>query len=423
MLNKLKNKMFQQPKSVDVFAKSFVLYTISSMSLALSCRTITLWMYDAGVSSAANMALSALLHLPYSFRIAFVPWLEFIKIPLIKNWGYRKSLIIYMHLISIACILGMAIMGMSNFKMLILLGFICSIASTSAENLSTTYLNYSYNQDVRPNWVQGGQFGYHFASWVVGTLYIYLCQFISWPKLYIISALFLIVNLCIITRTNNCAFERISQPSFTKAYITPVKNLLNTHKNYFHLLIWFFIFFRAADRLLVTLLPLLLIEVFGKTGAAALKTLALLCVFIGSFVWTFFKRDNVMQTLVSISVVHMAHILVVACVLCFYYKGVYVNACLVILSITIFSLKIIRISESCASYAFQYFLLDQKYFNAQSSAVTLTDRFMGDILKSVSGVMYVFMGWPIFLATSILFVIPSWFIAIKLSKYFTGKKM
>ena len=157
-----------------------------------------------------------------------------------------------------------------------------------------------------------------------------------------------------------------------------------------------FIFFRAADRLLVTLLPLLLIEVFGKTGAAALKTLALLCVFIGSFVWTFFKRDNVMQTLVSISVVHMVYILVVGVFYAFYYKGVYVNACLVILSITIFSLKIIRISESCASYAFQYFLLDQKYFNAQSSAVTLTDRFMRYFKKRIR-VMYVFMGWPIFL--------------------------
>ena len=65
---------------------------------------------------------------------------------------------------------------------------------------------------------------------------------------------------------------------------------------------------------------------------------------------------------------------------------------LVILSLQSSHSKIIRISESCG-YTFNTGI-DQKYFNTSIFCSYIIDRFMGDILKNVSGVMYVFMGWP-----------------------------
>lgn len=416
-----KTDFFKEPESLKVFVQACLLYMSFCSSLTLSCKTLSCWMRDFGWSDSVNTFIVSLLHLPYSFRILFVPWLEFVRVPIIKTWGHRKTLLLYVNIASAGCLGLMGFVGLKSLWVFLFFAMLGSILSTSAESLSSSYFSSSYDQKVRKNWIQAGQIGYAAGLWLTGTLYIYLSQLISWSNLYFLSLILMLLNCFVISGLRNCTFERITEPSLKKVYYEPAKSFYQKHKSYFAPLLIFSLFYRAPDKMIAPVLTLIMIDIFGKTWATILKTVALGGVVIGSFLWPYLSPRNVIKGLINISVVHMLNIVLLAGLLWMHVMKISVYASLIGIGVMLLFLRIARTMESAAIFSYQCSLFDSKHFNAQAALGTLADKGFGDILGAASGILCLTLGWPGFFVTSVLFVLPSWKAAKKLKAYFPSK--
>jgi len=407
---------FKTAEQKSIFFLSFAFYLTSSIGLTLATKTIGYWLYDNHFSYTFIGFITSLLHLPYSLRIIFVPWLEFLQLKQIKNWGYRKSLIFWLNILSILCIFVIGFVGLSNLWIFLMMCFVCSMVNTAMETTSSSYFMSTYSSEMKSHWVTGGQIGYNIGLYITYTFIMALSYWIPWNFLYMGCIFFLSLNLFFISYAKNCEFERLQQPNVQKVYFTPIKLFFQKHKEYFRPLVIFSLFYRAPDKIIGPLLPLLFVSVFGKLLAAVLKTISLLAMMIGSFGWTYIKKENPVDNLIIISRLHVSNIAVFAAlsVLYLYTNNVYL---LLLIGASGFLMKAIRTMESAAIFAYQCSLYDNKHFGAQSSMGNLADKAFGDILASFSGLVKDLFGWGVFFGMAVIAVTPSWIAAKSLRKY------
>lgn len=407
-MQKILPSVFAGAENKKVFFSAVFLYFSYCISLTLATKTIGYWMHFESYSYSSITFITSILHLPYSMRIIFTPWLEFIKIPIISTWGHRKTLLFWFNLINIICVLLMSIFGLSNFAIFFLICFVCSISSTSAESITSAYFMSTYRSDLKPIWVQGGQIGYNIALYFTYTLLLAFAVFIPWQWLYASCILFMLANFFVISYIDDCKFERISEPNLQKVYWIPLKDFYIRHKAYFSPLFVFSFFYRAPDKMLAPVLPLLMLDLFGAGLSAILKTISLLAMFIGSFVWKWFKDKHPIDGLISISRIHILNILFLGSMAIFYLYSDYKILALILISISGFMIKLVRTMESAAIFNFQCSMYDNKQFNAQAAMGTLADKAGGDIMASTAGTIKDMFGFGTFFVVSAALVLPAW---------------
>lgn len=413
---KIFNRWFATKEASRVFFSAILLYMSSCISLTLATKTIGYWLFDNGFSYSHIAIITSLLHLPYSMRILFVPWLEYMKIPVIKTWGHRKTLLFLTSILNIVCVFWMSFFGMSNLYFLLSVCFLCSILSTCSETITSAFFMHDYHLDMKPHWVQGGQIGYNIGLYMTYTLLLGFSSFIPWETLYFGMIGVLVINVWCIVYLKNCTFERQFQPNLHKVYVMPMKELYKRHKEYFKPLAIFSLFYRAPDKMLAPILPLFMVSLFGKTTSAFLKTISLFGMFIGSFAWKKFQAKNPIVGLLDISLLHMCNIIFLGVMSYIFLYTDYKIISLLCIGCSGFLIKTIRTMESAAIFAYQCSLYDQKHFSAQASIGTLADKAFGDVCASISGIIKDTMGFSVFFMMSAMMVLPAWFYGRKLTK-------
>lgn len=401
--------------SKPLYILAMCFYSNSCIATSLASKSVAYWLQDSGYSLTSSVFYSAVLSYPYSFRIFFTPWLEYVKVPMIKGWGHDKNLLLYINMINIMLVVIMSMVGLQHFSIFFTVAFICSVLSTAQETLSTSYFINSYEDIIKQSWVMGGQVGYNIAVFFTTTLYIYLSQFVSWNTLYAISALVMLCNSSALLFANNSIVTRSSAPSAAKLYVEPMKSFYSRHEHHFASLQMFLLFYRAPDKTIASVLSLLMIKLYGKNGATILKIMSLCMVLVGTYVLTFFDASNPIRRLLAVSKLHMSMILTSSGILASYYYTKS-STLLYTFAIAFLMLKVIRTCESMAIFEYQCSLFDKRNFNAESSIGNLSDKGFGSILSSISGLFATVFGPAAFLASTTILVIPAYIVSRKLIK-------
>ncbi len=79
----------------------------SGFPLVLVSSTLNLWLKDTGLSYAL-IGLFSLVRTPYSFKWAWSPLIDRIKIPILGHLGRRRSWAIFIQILLLFSILGMS---------------------------------------------------------------------------------------------------------------------------------------------------------------------------------------------------------------------------------------------------------------------------------------------------------------------------
>ena len=111
----------------------------SGFPLLLVFGTLNLWLKDSGVSLAA-IGLFSLVKTPYSFKWAWSPIIDRVRLPIFNRLGRRRGWALFTQLWLMAAIWGMAVTNPAQSPMtMAVFAFIMVVASASQDIVLDAY--------------------------------------------------------------------------------------------------------------------------------------------------------------------------------------------------------------------------------------------------------------------------------------------
>lgn len=167
----------------------------SGFPLLLVFGTLNLWLKDAGISYAA-IGLFSLVKTPYSFKWAWSPIIDRIRLPLFCRLGRRRGWAFFTQIILLFSILGMSTVepAATPFTMAFF-AVLVTVASASQDIVLDAYRIESFNSKEQGAGVAVFVLGYRFGLVFSGAGAIWMASAMNWNDVYKIMALGAIVGM------------------------------------------------------------------------------------------------------------------------------------------------------------------------------------------------------------------------------------
>ena len=238
--------IYQDRRMVAMLALGFS----SGFPLALVVGTLTLWLKDSGIALATIGTLS-LIKTPFSFKWAWAPFVDRVKLPLLSRLGQRRSWAILSQVMLFLGIIGMASVNLENgLNALILFSFIVVLSSATQDIVLDAYRINIFSEEEQAAGVAVFTLGYRIGMIFSGAGALFLSDIMSWNKVYTIMAfgawVGLIAILCIKEPEQKIQNVYNGIADFLqKAVVAPLTDFL--HRPYCVTILAFIFFYRMSD--------------------------------------------------------------------------------------------------------------------------------------------------------------------------------
>ena len=201
----------------------------SGFPLLLVFGTLNLWLKDAGISYAA-IGLFSLVKTPYSFKWAWSPIIDRIRLPLFCRLGRRRGWAFFTQIILLFSILGMSTVepAATPFTMAFF-AVLVTVASASQDIVLDAYRIESFNSKEQGAGVAVFVLGYRFGLVFSGAGAIWMASAMDWNDVYKIMALGTIVGmLAVLCSREPAKNEKKAEICYTGSFRKRIKKFLLT---------------------------------------------------------------------------------------------------------------------------------------------------------------------------------------------------
>jgi PAT family beta-lactamase induction signal transducer AmpG len=265
---------------MSIFSPKFLLHLLlgfsSGVPFAVTLGTLQAWMTDAKVD-LTTIGIFSLMRIPYSIKFLWAPLLDRYNISFNGKifLGRRKGWIFLTQLLLILTISAMSLADpLSQPILLAALGLLVCFFSASQDIVID-----ALRRDVLEAKEIGLATSYYIAGYRVGailfagSLALILAEFYSWPKVYLIMALSLIVGMSATLLIHEAKENSTNTPKTLKeAVFEPLKDFFA--KNQAFTILLFILFYKLGDNFAsVMTLPFILVLGFTKSNYAEIVKL------------------------------------------------------------------------------------------------------------------------------------------------------
>lgn len=261
----------------------------SGVPLALVVSTLTLWLKDSGVALATIGALS-LIKAPFSFKWAWAPLVDKLKLPLLSHFGQLRGWALLSQILLILGILGMSFSNpQEGLSWLICCAVVVVFASGTQDIVLDAYRIERFEESEQAAGAAVFTLGYRLGMIFSGAGALFLSDMIGWNQVYRLMTLGALVGvitvLCVKEPQQNTknSYENVKQ--FIKyAVIAPLVDFMD-RKNW-GVIIAFIFFYRMSDAYMGQMAYAFYDDLgFTKTQiAAASKIYGMIATIAGGFI-------------------------------------------------------------------------------------------------------------------------------------------
>jgi len=390
---------------------------ISGFTIMVSGNTLNFWLSTEKID-IRTIGIFALISIPYAINFIWAPIFDLKRVPYLSNYlGKRTSWVCIIQIF-----LGIFIIFLSfasptdNLFLFSLFSLIVSFFSAAQD----TVLG-ALRTEIIPKETQGEAsgiyiFGYRIGMLMSGSGAIYLSEYLSWGKIYLIFGLITLVYpiyLILLLILKKSIIEEplvINNLQARKNFLSSFFEIIRPIRFIF-LIIIFLILYRLPDNFInVMINPFLLhLGYSAKQIATTGKFFGVLTAIIGGLIASrIMKKKTIVDSLLIFGIIHtLAHSLFIVQEI--YGKNIY-------LLFFVISFESITGGMTMAAYiAFIASLCQGKFRATQYSFLTSMMGLSRSIFPAISGYIVVDYGWRSFFAFTVAASLPSIWLISKIS--------
>lgn len=161
----------------------------SGFPLLLVGSTLTVWLQESHIPYAL-IGLFSLARTPYSFKWAWSPLIDRIRLPLFDRLGRRRGWALFVQLCMLAAILAMAAINPHfHTAWMALAAFIVAGCSASQDIILDAYRIDSFKTEEQGAGSAVFVLGYRIGMLFSGAFALWLTQYLNWHRVYLVMAL------------------------------------------------------------------------------------------------------------------------------------------------------------------------------------------------------------------------------------------
>lgn len=395
----------------------------SGFPLLLVFGTLNLWLKDSGISYAA-IGLFSLVKTPYSFKWAWSPIIDRLRLPLFGRLGRRRGWAVFTQIILMVSIWGMATVDPSATPLtLAFFAILVTIASASQDVVLDAYRIESFSNKEQGAGVAIFVLGYRFGLIFSGAGAIWMASAMSWNNVYLIMSLGSLVGMIAVL----CAKEPVKDEDFIPAtfrgtFKQRLKKFLRTavydpfkdfmlRQNWGLILVFIFLY-RMSDAYMGPMAyPFYDDMGFTKVEIAYVsKIYGMIATIAGGIIGgLFINRMGIMKSLFFFGILQGATNLM-------FVVQAYVGHNIYVLMLSISMDNIAAGMGATALVAYLSSLCNVAYTATQYALLSSLMSFARDIFASTSGFLVGAVSWAMFFFITSLMVIPGLVLLMYLMK-------
>lgn len=419
-------KIYMDKRMLTMLALGFS----SGFPLLLVFGTLNLWLKDAGISYAA-IGLFSLVKTPYSFKWAWSPLIDRIRLPLFCRLGRRRGWALFTQIILMLSILCMSTVNPSATPLtMAFFAVLVTIASASQDIVLDAYRIESFSTKEQGAGVAIFVLGYRFGLIFSGAGAIWMASVMSWNNVYIIMSLGALVGIISIFCSKEPAEnEKKTQFSYKGSLRKRIKKFLLTavydpfkdfmHKPDWVIILSFIFFYRMSDAYMGPMAyPFYDDMGFSKVEIAYVSKLyGMIATILGGIAGgLIINRIGIMKSLLWFGILQgITNLMFVA--------QSYAGHNIYLLTVTISLDNISAGMGTTALVAYLSSLCNVAYTATQYALLSSLMSFARDVFAATSGFLADRVSWDIFFFITALMVIPGLILLAYLTqKYPAGHK-
>lgn len=395
----------------------------SGFPLLLVFGTLNLWLKDAGISYAA-IGLFSLVKTPYSFKWAWSPLIDRIRLPLFCRLGRRRGWALFTQIILMLSIFCMSTVNPSaNPLTLAFFAVLVTIASASQDIVLDAYRIESFSSKEQGAGVAIFVLGYRFGLIFSGAGAIWMASVMSWNNVYIIMSLGAIIGMIAILCSKEPAQnEKKAQISYSGPLRKRIKKFLLTavydpfkdfmRKSDWGIILLFIFFYRMSDAYMGPMAyPFYDDMGFSKVEIAYVSKLyGMIATILGGIAGgLIINRFGIMKSLFWFGVLQgITNLMFVA--------QSYAGHNIYLLTVTISLDNISAGMGTTALVAYLSSLCNIAYTATQYALLSSLMSFARDVFAATSGFLADRVSWDIFFFITALMIIPGLILLAYLTK-------
>ena len=395
----------------------------SGFPLLLVFGTLNLWLKDAGISYAA-IGLFSLVKTPYSFKWAWSPLIDRIRLPLFCRLGRRRGWALFTQIILMLSIFCMSTINPSASPLtMAFFAVLVTIASASQDIVLDAYRIESFSSKEQGAGVAIFVLGYRFGLIFSGAGAIWMASVMSWNNVYIIMSLGAIIGMIAILCSKEPAQnEKKAQISYSGPLRKRIKKFLLTavydpfkdfmRKSDWGVILLFIFFYRMSDAYMGPMAyPFYDDMGFSKVEIAYVSKLyGMIATILGGIAGgLIINRFGIMKSLFWFGVLQgITNLMFVA--------QSYAALIIYLLTLTISLHNISALMGTTALVAYLSSLCNIAYTATQYALLSSLMSFARDLFAATSGFLADRVSWDIFFFITALMVIPGLILLAYLTK-------
>ena len=395
----------------------------SGFPLLLVFGTLNLWLKDAGISYAA-IGLFSLVKTPYSFKWAWSPLIDRIRLPLFCRLGRRRGWALFTQIILMLSIFCMSTVNPSASPLtMAFFAVLVTIASASQDIVLDAYRIESFSSKEQGAGVAIFVLGYRFGLIFSGAGAIWMASVMSWNNVYIIMSLGAIIGMIAILCSKEPAQnEKKAQISYSGPLRKRIKKFLLTavydpfkdfmRKSNWGVILLFIFFYRMSDAYMGPMAyPFYDDMGFSKVEIAYVSKLyGMIATILGGIAGgLIINRFGIMKSLFWFGVLQgITNLMFVA--------QSYAGHNIYLLTVTISLDNISAGMGTTALVAYLSSLCNIAYTATQYALLSSLMSFARDVFAATSGFLADRVSWDIFFFITALMVIPGLILLAYLTK-------
>ena len=400
----------------------------SGFPLLLVFGTLNLWLKDAGISYAA-IGLFSLVKTPYSFKWAWSPLIDRIRLPLFCRLGRRRGWALFTQIILMSSILCMSTVNPSATPLtMAFFAVLVTIASASQDIVLDAYRIESFSSKEQGAGVAIFVLGYRFGLIFSGAGAIWMASVMSWNNVYVIMSFGALVGIIAILCSKEPAQDsKKTQVSYSGSLRKRIKKFLLTavydpfkdfmRKPDWAIILLFIFFYRMSDAYMGPMAyPFYDDMGFSKVEIAYVSKLyGMIATILGGIAGgLIINRFGIMKSLFWFGLLQgITNLMFVA--------QSYAGHNIYLLTITISLDNISAGMGTTALVAYLSSLCNVAYTATQYALLSSLMSFARDVFAATSGFLADRVSWDIFFFTTALMVIPGLILLAYLTKKYPTK--
>ena len=412
-------KIYMDKRMLTMIALGFS----SGFPLLLVFGTLNLWLKDAGISYAA-IGLFSLVKTPYSFKWAWSPLIDRIRLPLFCRLGRRRGWALFTQIILMLSILCMSTVNPSASPLtMAFFAVLVTIASASQDIVLDAYRIESFSSKEQGAGVAIFVLGYRFGLIFSGAGAIWMASVMSWNNVYVIMSLGALIGMIAILCSKEPAQDsKKTQVSYSGSLRKRIKKFLLTavydpfkdfmRKPDWVVILLFIFFYRMSDAYMGPMAyPFYDDMGFSKVEIAYVSKLyGMIATILGGIAGgLIINRFGIMKSLFWFGVLQgITNLMFVA--------QSYAGHNIYLLTVTISLDNISAGMGTTALVAYLSSLCNIAYTATQYALLSSLMSFARDLFAATSGFLADHVSWDIFFFITALMVIPGLILLAYLTK-------